>query len=351
MGKLPAFQFYPGDWMKDPSVRSVSLAARGLWLDMLCLMFESDRRGYLQLAGQPISAEQLARMVGEAPETIRPLLQELKTSGVFSSTEHGVIYSRRLVREEQERVAARIRKRESRNRERESGHNNVTVMSHPCPEDEVEDKISSSGGGDARGGGRPPPEVPDRDLIAEREFVEQLFALRWTNKNPNQDKSAAHNLLAEFQMRAIDGDTSWTQERLYERCKAYVSLGIECAYSMRRFLTDRVFELDESDWTRKNTPGQSRQETRRRGDMRRIDAQATAFQHDRQEREELASQYELADQIWSRLDMDVRRRVLSLARSDADEQGQSVLSKINVESGRCPRLLTKHVLSTQENSV
>ncbi len=43
--KLPSFQFYPGDWMKDPALRSVSLEARGLWMDMLCLLFESVRRG------------------------------------------------------------------------------------------------------------------------------------------------------------------------------------------------------------------------------------------------------------------------------------------------------------------
>ena len=42
--KLPSFQFYPGDWMKDPGLRSVSLEARGLWIDMLCLLFESGRR-------------------------------------------------------------------------------------------------------------------------------------------------------------------------------------------------------------------------------------------------------------------------------------------------------------------
>jgi hypothetical protein len=65
MDKLPFFKFYPGDWMKDPALRSVSIAARGLWIDMLCLMHESDRRGYLQHAtGKPVTAEQLARMTG-----------------------------------------------------------------------------------------------------------------------------------------------------------------------------------------------------------------------------------------------------------------------------------------------
>jgi len=99
--KLPAFQFYPGDWMKDPALRSVSLAARGLWIDMLCLMFEGDRRGYLQHAtGKPVTAEQLARMTGSSPDEVSRLLQELDDSGVFSSTDHGVIFSRRMTKDE-----------------------------------------------------------------------------------------------------------------------------------------------------------------------------------------------------------------------------------------------------------
>ena len=50
--------FYPGDWFKDPALRSVSLAARGLWIDMLCLMFEGDHRGYLPHAtGKPVQLD------------------------------------------------------------------------------------------------------------------------------------------------------------------------------------------------------------------------------------------------------------------------------------------------------
>ena len=81
--KLPSFQFYPGDWMKDPGLRSVSLEARGLWIDMLCLLFESGRRGYLQHAtGKPVTNEQLARMTGSSPEQVSRLLQELEGQGV-----------------------------------------------------------------------------------------------------------------------------------------------------------------------------------------------------------------------------------------------------------------------------
>ncbi len=103
--KLPSWQFYPGDWMKDTDLRSVSSGARGLWIDMLCLMHESGRRGYLQVNGRPASLEQIARMTGNSTEEATRYLQELETSGVFSRTKDGIdgdgcIYSRRMVRDE-----------------------------------------------------------------------------------------------------------------------------------------------------------------------------------------------------------------------------------------------------------
>src|SRR5512139_3445991 len=104
--KLPSFQFYPGDWMKDPGLRSVSLEARGLWIDMLCLLFESGRRGYLQhRTPKPVTEEQLARMTGCSAEQVSRLLRELEDSGVFSRTEHGTVYSRRMVKDERVRQA------------------------------------------------------------------------------------------------------------------------------------------------------------------------------------------------------------------------------------------------------
>jgi hypothetical protein len=89
-------------------VRSCSLAARGLWTDMLCLMFESPRRGYLQQAnGTPLSSSQIARMTGCDTDEAAHLLQELEDAGVFSRTEHGVIYSRRIARDERQREVNR----------------------------------------------------------------------------------------------------------------------------------------------------------------------------------------------------------------------------------------------------
>jgi len=115
LGKLVWFKFYPGDWMKDPELRAVSPGARGLWIDMLCLMFECDRRGYLQFNnGTIVTAEHLARMTGSSTDDCTRWLQELETSGVFSRTDNGCIFSRRMLRDEKER--SRIRDAVSKHR-------------------------------------------------------------------------------------------------------------------------------------------------------------------------------------------------------------------------------------------
>lgn len=101
--KLPAYQFYPADWLSDPALRSVGYAARGLWQDCLCLMHKSERRGYLQLNGQSCSPEQIARMTGGAADEVSRLLQELQSAGVSSATEDGILYSRRMVADEHKR--------------------------------------------------------------------------------------------------------------------------------------------------------------------------------------------------------------------------------------------------------
>lgn len=108
--KRPSWQFYPGDWMKDPGLRSVSSGARGIWIDMLCLMFECDRKGFLLVNGKPASLEMIARMTGNSTDDASRYLTELETSGVFSRTSHGIdgdgcIFSRRMVRDEANKKA------------------------------------------------------------------------------------------------------------------------------------------------------------------------------------------------------------------------------------------------------
>ena len=98
--KRPAFMFYPGDWQRDIALRSCSLAARGLWIEMMCVMHQGEPYGHLGLNGKTIDDAQLARMLGVEPGELTRLLKELEAAGVFSRDATKRIYSRRMVKDE-----------------------------------------------------------------------------------------------------------------------------------------------------------------------------------------------------------------------------------------------------------
>lgn len=81
--KTPAFQFYVGDWKKDPSLSGVSLAAKGLWIEMICAMHESPLPGFLlNSAWKPPTLGSLTRTVGSSEDEVSSLLRELINAGV-----------------------------------------------------------------------------------------------------------------------------------------------------------------------------------------------------------------------------------------------------------------------------
>lgn len=98
--KRPAFQFYPADWRKDSALQSCSVAAQGLWINLLCIAHECEPYGHLVVNGRPMNAAQIGRLVGLSAKECAALLSELADAGVTSTTEEGAIYSRRMVRDE-----------------------------------------------------------------------------------------------------------------------------------------------------------------------------------------------------------------------------------------------------------
>jgi hypothetical protein len=101
-GKRPAFQWYPADWRKDPGVQSCSIAARGLWREMMDIAHECVPYGHLTVNGQPMTPAQIARMCGISERECRKYLTELENALVFSrvgNEPEGAIYSRRMVRD------------------------------------------------------------------------------------------------------------------------------------------------------------------------------------------------------------------------------------------------------------
>ncbi len=97
----PSFQFYPGDWLKDPDLRRCSPAARGVWIDVLCLMFECEPRGLLTTNGKPWSVEEVSKILAGASALLEVSLRELIDKGVCDlDPDTGAIMSRRMVRDE-----------------------------------------------------------------------------------------------------------------------------------------------------------------------------------------------------------------------------------------------------------
>src|SRR5262245_49964278 len=97
--KLPWMKFYPADWRADPALRMCSLAARGLWMEMLSIMHEANPRGSLSVNGNAIGVKQLASLCGAPLRETAALLRELDAAGVFSRTQDGTIFSRRMKRD------------------------------------------------------------------------------------------------------------------------------------------------------------------------------------------------------------------------------------------------------------
>ncbi len=101
MGKQPSFQFYPGDWKRDAGVQSLSFEERGVWFEMMLLMFESAERGKLVFGtGTPMPEDAVARSLGLDRQRYVQILRKLLDYGVASKDEKtGIVFCRRMVRD------------------------------------------------------------------------------------------------------------------------------------------------------------------------------------------------------------------------------------------------------------
>jgi len=77
----------------------VSIAARGLWMECLCIMHEAKPYGHLVLNGEPVEGDILARMTGTSVDEVSALMAELRQAGVLSVTSKGVVFSRRMTKD------------------------------------------------------------------------------------------------------------------------------------------------------------------------------------------------------------------------------------------------------------
>lgn len=129
--KLPALQFYPGDWKKDIGVQSLSMHDRGVWLEMLFLMHDSNRRGVLLLGDKPMPIEVLARLLGLPNETVAETVDHLVSCGVTEREPRtGALINRRMLRDENKRADGRERLSKWRKSKKDNDNGNANET-HP----------------------------------------------------------------------------------------------------------------------------------------------------------------------------------------------------------------------------
>lgn len=102
--KFPFLHFDIGAWWKDSELQMLDHHHKGVWWEMILVMFESPERGVLlQQNGQQIVNSKAARLLKLSESCYEQTLKELLDSGVARQREDGAIYCHRMVRDEKER--------------------------------------------------------------------------------------------------------------------------------------------------------------------------------------------------------------------------------------------------------
>jgi hypothetical protein len=129
----PWDKFYWNDWETDPALKLCSLSAQGLWMRILCICAKADPKGYMLVAGHPLSPADLSSLVGKPVPEVETLLHELARYDVFSTDRIGRIYNRKMVRQ--------VKKaRTAHENGKKGGNPNLSNEREISPLDNLEDK-------------------------------------------------------------------------------------------------------------------------------------------------------------------------------------------------------------------
>lgn len=173
----PWMKFYTSDWRNDPALKMCSMAARGLWIEMICLMHQATPYGHLLVNGQCPTDTQLAVLVGAPSDQIAALLGELDTAGIFSRTREGVIYSRKLSRMAKKAATARNNGRKGGNPSLGKGKGNPASDKGRDKGDDKPQKPEArlEVGGGVGAGASAPPGKPHPDDMTDEDLWDELL--------------------------------------------------------------------------------------------------------------------------------------------------------------------------------
>lgn len=195
--KLPALQFYPGDWWRDLSVKLLDHYHKGIWFELLLLMHDSEERGCLTINGRPMSDDEIGLIIGLVNQKDNQIatkaIERLLDVGVASRRDDGALVCRRMVREEEIR-SKRIKCGSMGgnpillNQKANQRDNQITEDEYEVEDEDIDNKKENSIALD--------PEIPEDD----KKIKSQQYPKLYFSKN-ERDKLLAffkeHDLEAE----------------------------------------------------------------------------------------------------------------------------------------------------------
>lgn len=115
MNKRPAFQFYPADWRKDPQLQMCDMVTQGIWINILCCMWEANEEGKLEGSWQDYT-----RLLGITVQDFKRFYIQAKKhkfADVTNCNGNVIIINRRMNNVYLEREAGKKRVQKYRNKQ------------------------------------------------------------------------------------------------------------------------------------------------------------------------------------------------------------------------------------------
>lgn len=110
---------HAGDYLGDIKLKRCSYAARGVYIELLCIAFQCDERGVFITEGVVWTKEEILESIGGDMSEKLDAWAQLTKWKRFKVREDGAFYNSRMVRDEAERASNAKRQSDQRDREKE----------------------------------------------------------------------------------------------------------------------------------------------------------------------------------------------------------------------------------------
>lgn len=182
-------------------------------MDLLCIAALSPKKGFVLLNGINPSTEDLVRIIGGTVEGVDAAIAELERWGVFSRDRAGVIYCRRMVREQKKkrasakggRIGGRVTYEKNKGIFATQGNTQGAARppTHPIPTQEINNGVTSKGNGSGRDGVYTIQNADDRIARFTQKLVAKLpSADGWLIVAAAMDDSSPNHATALRQCQA-----------------------------------------------------------------------------------------------------------------------------------------------------